>query len=86
MRVELIYAPGCNLYKSIRDTLETVIAEERLPIPVEMVEDGVDLGRPIIRIDGQLVEYVVATFDQLRDILSCRWRDHHTEGLINRAA
>lgn len=75
MRVELIYAPGCSLYKSVRETLESVIAEERLPIPVEMVEDGVDLGSPRIRIDGQFVESVVATFDQLRDILSGRWRE-----------
>jgi hypothetical protein len=75
MRVELIYAPGCSLYKSVRETLESVIAEERLPIPVEMVEDGADLGRPKIRIDGQVVDYVVATFDQFRDILCGRWRE-----------
>jgi len=75
MRVELIYAPGSSSYKSVRDTLETVIAEERLPIPVEMVEDGIDCEPPKIRIDGQVVDYVVATFDQLREILCGRWKE-----------
>lgn len=51
MRVELIYSPGCNTYKKALDVLETVIAEERLPIAIEMqeVSGGV---KPRIRING----------------------------------
>jgi len=84
MRVELIYAPGCSSYKTVRETLESVIAEERLPIPVEMVEDGSPSESPRIRIDGQVVDYVVATFDHLRDILCGRWKEL-TEGSLYRA-
>ncbi len=51
MRVELIYSPGCNTYKKALDVLETVIAEERLPIAIEMqqVTDGL---APVIRVNG----------------------------------
>lgn len=84
MRVELIYAPGCCSYKTVRETLETVIAEERLPIPVEMVEDGFPSDSPKIRIDGQIVENMVATIDHLRDILCGRWKEL-TEASLYRA-
>jgi hypothetical protein len=54
MRVELIYTPGCNTYKRALSTLETVIAEERLPIPVELVESGQHcIISPTIRINGE---------------------------------
>jgi hypothetical protein len=55
MRVELIYTPGCNSYKRALNTLETVIAEERLPIPVELVESGQHhmVVSPTIRINGR---------------------------------
>jgi hypothetical protein len=77
MRVELVYAPGCSLYKTVRETLETVIAEERLPIPVEMVEEGADYGSPKIRIDGQLIAQSLKahTIDHLRDILCGHWKE-----------
>ena len=53
VRVELIYTPGCSTYKRALNTLETVIAEERLPIHVEMVEAGRNIvNAPRIRIDG----------------------------------
>lgn len=56
MRVELIYAPGCNSYKKLLDKLETVIAEERLPIPVHVIESSSGTSKytatPTIRIDG----------------------------------
>lgn len=52
MRVELIYAPGCNTYKKALDVLETVIAEERLPIPVELNEQACHSLAPVIKIDG----------------------------------
>ena len=31
MRVELLYHPECELYKTMHKVLEDVIAEERLP-------------------------------------------------------
>jgi len=56
MRVELIYTPGCNSYKKLLDKLETVIAEERLPIPVHVIENSKEISdyevSPTIRIDG----------------------------------
>lgn len=51
MRIELIYAPGCNSYRKALDVLETIIAEERLPIPIEMLEEN-GHGAPRIRING----------------------------------
>jgi hypothetical protein len=39
MHVELIYSPGCNSVESTLQVLETIIAEERLPIPVEVRKD-----------------------------------------------
>ena len=54
MRVELIYSPGCVSYKKALSTLETVIAEERLPLHVEMVEAPKNIeNSPRICIDGQ---------------------------------
>jgi hypothetical protein len=56
MRVELIYAPGCSSYKKARNTLETVIAEEGLPVPVELVEEHSQIhGEPTLRINGNVV-------------------------------
>lgn len=53
MRVELIYTPGCNSYQKALNTLQTVIAEERLPIPVEMIESTCSREvSPTIKIDG----------------------------------
>jgi hypothetical protein len=51
MRVELVYAPGCSTYKKALHVLETVIAEERLPIAIEMIEEGDD-SNPRVRING----------------------------------
>jgi hypothetical protein len=39
MHVELIYSPGCDSVESTLQVLETIIAEERLPIPVEVRKD-----------------------------------------------
>ena len=74
MRVELVYAPGCNSFGRARNTLEMVIAEERLPIPVELVEDqNHGTAPPAIRIDG--ICHVGHHFDHLRDLLSGRWKE-----------
>ncbi|HEY9788008.1 MAG TPA: hypothetical protein V6D17_21650 [Candidatus Obscuribacterales bacterium] len=77
MRVELIYRPGCSSYKNVRNTLELVIAEERLPIPVELVEEGVvEEGiAPKIRINGNEVLETQSTIDSLRDLLCRKWKE-----------
>ncbi len=72
MRVELIYAPGCSSYRKALNTLETVIAEERLPLPVELVEDGIQTGGPSIRINGDEVGNQI---DSLRGAICQKWRE-----------
>ncbi|MBX9952105.1 MAG: hypothetical protein K2Y39_23225 [Candidatus Obscuribacterales bacterium] len=76
MRVELIYRPGCNSYTSVRDTLEKVIAEERLPIPVELVEGG-NQNAPRIRINGneEHDSGITNTLEALTDLLSKKWKE-----------
>ena len=51
MRIELVYAPNCNSYRKALHVLETVIAEERLPIAIEMIEDQ-GSTKPVVRING----------------------------------
>lgn len=77
MRVELIYHPNCNLYQSVYKVLEDVIADERLPIPVEMVEDKVHSNAPYIRLDGHLIMNTKNnnSFNQLRDFVRKKWFD-----------
>jgi hypothetical protein len=76
MRVELLYHPECNLYKSVHRILEDVIAEERLPIPVEMVEDKAHSKAPSIRIDGHVIFIKTgSTFDHLQSIVSKKWAE-----------
>lgn len=53
MRVELMYEPGSSI-RRVLDILETAIAEERLPVPVELIEfDGQPRRAPVVRIEGQ---------------------------------
>lgn len=78
MRIELIYSPGCLDYKSALHKLEYIIAEERLPLPVELVEDRQCLS-PVVRIDGELVDKERAAsatcHEHIREILSRKWRE-----------
>jgi len=39
MRVELVYSPGVTNYKELLESLQMVIAEERLPLSVQVIED-----------------------------------------------
>ncbi|HEY9681103.1 MAG TPA: hypothetical protein V6C86_05940 [Oculatellaceae cyanobacterium] len=74
MRIELVYAPGCNNYKKAKTTLEAVIAEERLPCHIEMVEHADQAhDRPAVRVDGQ--DHHVSHFEALRDFLSMKWKE-----------
>lgn len=75
MRVELIYKPGCDSYSKILASLQTVIAEERMPIHVELVDTG--STSPKIRIDGK-VEHesgIHTTIDSLSDLLCRKWKE-----------
>jgi hypothetical protein len=86
MRVELVYSPGCHEYKSLRNSLETVIAEECLPIPVEMVEDVHKNISPVIKVDGHVVSTETANIlEQFRNLLCGRWQEIN-EHPLNRAA
>jgi len=84
MRVELIYAPGCNSYQKILKRLEMVIAEERLPLPVELVEEQKLQDEPIIRIDGEAVGVpkVLTCADAMRDALANKWREMAVNPLL----
>ena len=77
MRVELLYAPGCSSFSKARNTLEMVIAEERLPVPIEVIEEAGQVhGSPTIRVDGSVINH---HFDSIRDALQKRWQEltHH---------
>ena len=78
MRVELVYRPGSSTYRSVQKLLEDVIAEERLPIPVEMIEDS-NANFPSIRIDGRIINKkgIRQTFEHLRDIVANKWSELH---------
>ena len=76
MRVELLYAPGCTIHSQYRQTLEMAIADERLPIPVEMIEEAGQVnGLPSIRINGTTVNSPIHCFETLRKLLSCHWKE-----------
>ena len=88
MRIELVYAPGCNTHQKALDILETVIAEERLPIAIEKVEDSFST-KPVIRINGAELGEPTATFEGDPCFLSshtpssgARYSEH-LRGLIN---
>lgn len=73
MRVELVYAPGCSTFQKALHLLETLIAEERLPIPIELVEGG--YGHPVIRINGRDVLGHTENHEHLRASLSASWME-----------
>lgn len=75
MRVELLYAPGCSSYLRAVNTLETVIAEEGLPVPIELIEEENQIGgAPTIRIDGS-IHSSQHHLEPLREALRTRWRE-----------
>jgi hypothetical protein len=51
-----------------------VIAEERLPIPVELVEEE-NHGDPTVRVDGINHASVLHHFEHLRLLLCGRWKE-----------
>lgn len=83
MRVELLYTPGCRSYRRALSILETAIAEERLPCPVELQEVE-HMSSPLIKVDGeeQAVKKVgeLPCIEELRNLLSRRW--HKLTGMV----
>jgi hypothetical protein len=72
MRVELLYAPGCLVSRRALDSLQTIIAEEGLPLPVEMTETT---GNSVIKIDGDEIA-CGSHIEQLRALMSKKWMEH----------
>ena len=74
MRVEVLYAPGCSSYTKARNTLEILIAEEGLPLPVEVIEENSQTyGLPKVRIDGK--EAVSDHIEHLRETICRHWKE-----------
>jgi hypothetical protein len=83
MRVEVIYAPGCSSYRKAISILETVIAEERYPIPVESFEcSSQGHGNPSIRINGVSHSSAGQHLENLRDLLSHKWKELNEHPLL----
>jgi len=75
MRIELFYKPGCKSYKKALGILETVIAEERLPIHVELTETN-ESHEPRIKVEGETVsESAHNCMEELRSQISTKWHE-----------
>ncbi len=76
MRVELLYTPGCDTYRKAQGALETVIAEERLPLPVHLTESSISV-LPMIILDGEPLTthhcFDDHCLDDLREQINRRW-------------
>lgn len=75
MRVELVYKPGCTSYRKALHLLETVIAEERLPIAVVLTETT-ECHHPKILLEGEsLGESAQHCIDEIGHHIAKRWHD-----------
>lgn len=81
MRIELLYSPGCSNYKKALSMLEYIIAEEQLPLPVELVEDTRQTS-PSVRIDGELQEKT-SCHETVRSALREKWTDRTAKQLLS---
>jgi hypothetical protein len=88
MRIELLYSPGCSNYKKALNTLEYIIAEERLPLPVELVENSANKeGEPTVRINGVLVKKATKSktscLEHVREAISHKWHEVNLSPLLS---
>lgn len=75
MRIELVYSPGCTSYRKALGLLETVIAEEQLPIAVQLTEAS-ESHAPKIKLDGEsLAESAHHCIEELRGHISAKWTE-----------
>lgn len=81
MRIELLYSPGCSNYKKALSMLEYIIAEEQLPLPVELVEDSRQTS-PSLRIDGEVQEKSNC-HETVRSNLRQKWTDRTEMQLLS---
>jgi hypothetical protein len=74
MRVELVYSPGCGTFRKAQDALETVIAEERLPLPIHLTESDISVP-PLMILDGQPVNHCFKQncLEELREHINRHW-------------
>lgn len=87
MRIELKHKQNCPSSKQLRHCLEEIIAEERLPLSVEMIESD-ELEEPTVFIgadevkgkrDGRFDRFHAEErqfLDRLRGVLLEKWNDH----------
>ncbi len=91
MRIELKYNFSCPSSRKLRDLLESVIAEEGLPLAIETVESDGE-GHPTVRFHSSGTSYIPETehelncksdgheerrfLDTLRGIVNEKWADH----------
>ncbi len=75
MKVELFHVPGCKTYQKIKNMLESIIAEERLPIAVETQETKSSKKKPMVSIDGCKVEsnQQLSFREKLSSLIMKRW-------------
>lgn len=78
MHVELIYSPGCSSVESTLQELETIIAEERLPIPVEVRQDR-RKERPRHEINDLMITVDGTDVNDLHQGTSCDRCKRHQE-------
>ena len=94
MRIELKHKQNCPSSRQLRHCLEEIIAEERLPLSVEMIEaDGMEeplvfIGADQIgaRQEGRFDKHHLEArqfLDTLRDALLEKWHDHAISPLLH---
>jgi len=91
MRIELLYSPGCSNYKKALNTLEYIIAEERLPLPVHLVENSSNKeGEPTVQINGVLIHKSQPSkaknsmcLEHVREAISHKWHEVNLSPLLS---
>ncbi len=88
MRIELLYSPGCSNYKKALNNLEYIIAEERLPLPVHLVENSANVeGEPTVQINGVLISRSQPKnpqcLEHVREAISHKWHEVNLSPLLS---
>ena len=97
MRVELVYSPGVTNQKELLESLQMVIAEERLPLPVEVIEDKwsqlefpaaaavrvlTDSGQPVTLQYYDSALLPTRSLESLREFICKTWREVTVEPIV----
>ncbi len=83
MKIELLHIPGCRTYKKIKNILESIVAEERLPIAIETTESEQSKILPMVKIDGREVNdsQSLSLRELLCNTILKRWYEIYEEPL-----